>query len=114
MEVHESATRHLIAAKSSLIRCGIELQKMPFPMEHGLKLMQMVQQLDRIQAYMQSDRGQTDAANTTHGKSKKRSRLAKKQSQSTPEKTPEIVQPKAGEVAPGQTGSKILKQFTGT
>jgi len=84
MGVLEAATRHLITAKSSLIRCGIELQKLAVPMEHGLRLMQMVQHLDKIQHYMQSSIAREDESASVHAKPKKRSRLRKKQDQSTP------------------------------
>lgn len=85
MEVLDAAARHLVAAKSSAINAAKELQKLPLSMEHGLKLLRIIQDLDRIQSYLNTDDAEATAATALRAKPKKRTRLRKKQDQGHPE-----------------------------
>lgn len=84
MEVLDAAARHLTAAKSSAINAAKELQKLPLSMEHGLRLLKIIQDLDRIASFLNTDEAEATAATALRTKPKKRSRLRKKQDQGHP------------------------------
>lgn len=82
MEVLTAIRFHVVAAKNSLIKAGIEMAKLPVPMEHGLKLMRTVHELDKLAEWLTSAPAQSSEAAAVRGKGRKRSRLQKKESQS--------------------------------
>lgn len=85
MEVLAAIRSHIVAAKNSLIKAGVEMQKLPVPMQHGLRIMQTVLVLDKLAEWLQSDQAESSEAQAVRGKPKRRSRLQKKQDQSHPE-----------------------------
>lgn len=105
MDVLDTAARHLSAAKSSAINAAKELQKLPLSMEHGLKLLRIIQDLDRIQSFLNTDEADATAATALRAKPKKRTRLRKKQDQGHPD--PGTAAP-AVSLPPEQPSSLVL------
>lgn len=101
MEALPAALALVRSAKASLINAGIKLASMPMPAEHGLRLLQMVKQLDRIEGFMASDRGEEIAHQPARGKSRSSRRIRDKVRQGhvdpatalPPEPTPSVTSP---------------------
>lgn len=114
MDVLDAAARHLTIAKNAAINAAKELQKLPLSMEHGLKLLRVIQDLDKIQAFLATDDAHKTANTALRAKPKGRSRLRKKQDQGHP--TPP--ESNAAAIIPGDqqrsTAKSVLKEFTGT
>jgi hypothetical protein len=107
MEVLPAALSHITQAKASLIRAGIELQKCPVPIQHGCKLLRMVNDLDKIQDWLRSPEAESSEAAAVRGKPKRRTRLQKKLDQS------HVAADKAIPDPPSTAVRDVLSSFTG-
>ena len=83
MEILAAVSAHLANARASIINAGIELQKLPVPIQHGCKLLAMVNDLERIERWTSTDAATDNERQAVRGKPRRSRRLILKQRQST-------------------------------